>query len=133
MTRFTWPADSDDIGQPTGIQLAGSRTSHRTRLQVELILPVSKSTKSVQNIIWRGRADSVQFGVTVPSAKAPGNLVGKVNVHLGGAALGHIRFRIQINAAGPQTFVGSVARKPEPQPLGDEAHQDKPGSSSPTP
>ena len=69
-----------------------------SRLQVELTLPGLEIDESVQNFVWRGRAVSVQFAVTVPPAQAPGNLIGKVTVYLQGAPIGHIRFKIQITA-----------------------------------
>jgi len=112
-----------------------------SRLQVELTLPGLEIDDSVQTFVWRGRAVSVQFAVTVPPAQAPGNLIGKVTVYLEGTPIGHIRFKLQITAArprlatpatpggkphtGPQPIIGSVAGKPEPQPLGDEAHRYK--------
>ncbi len=108
-----------------------------SRLQVELALPGLEIDEPVQNIVWRGRAVSVQFAVTVPPAQAPGNLIGKVTVYLQGAPIGHIRFKIQITprrlrlatftpppgepATGPQPLIGGTGEKPEPQPLGDEA------------
>lgn len=112
-----------------------------SRLQVELTLPGLLIDESVQNFVWRGRAVSVQFDVMVPAAKAPGNLIGKVTVYLQGAPIGHIRFKIQITApmphlvtsmpppgepaTAPNSFISSVAGKPEPQPLGDEARRYK--------
>ena len=108
-----------------------------SRLQVELALPGLEIDEPVQNIVWRGRAVSVQFAVTVPPAQAPGNLIGKVTVYLQGAPIGHIRFKIQITArrlrmatftpppgepaTGPQPLIGGTGEKLEPQPLGDEA------------
>jgi hypothetical protein len=108
-----------------------------SRLQVELALPGLEIDESVQYIVWRGRAASVQFAVTVPPAQAPGNLIGKVTVYLQGAPIGHIRFKIQItsrrprmvtfmppageSATGPRPFIGGTGEKSEPQPLGDEA------------
>jgi hypothetical protein len=80
---------------------------------------------------------SVPVAVTVPPTQGPGNSIGKVTVYLEGTPIGHIRFKIQITAARPlratsatpptepQPFVGSVALKPEPQPLGDEARRYK--------
>jgi TIR domain len=95
-----------------------------SRLQVELALPGLEIDEPVQNIVWRGRAVSVQFAVTVPHAQAPGNLIGKVTVYLQGAPIGHIRFKIQITARRLRTATftpppGEPATGP--QPLGDEA------------
>ena len=108
-----------------------------SRLQVELALPGLEIDDSVQTFVWRGRAVSVQFAVTVPPAQAPGNLIGKVTVYLQGAPIGHIRFKIQITArrlrlatftpppgepaTGPSPLIGGTGEKLEPQPLGDEA------------
>ena len=41
-----------------------------SRLQVELAFPGLEIDEPVQNIVWRGRAVSVQFAVTVPPAQA---------------------------------------------------------------
>ncbi len=110
-----------------------------SKLQVELTLPGLEIDESVQAFVWRGRAVSVQFAVTVPPAQAPGNLIGKVTVYLEGTPIGHIRFKIQITparpllvasappggdvTAAPPPPVGGAPGKPEPQPLGDEAHR----------
>ncbi len=123
----------DETARRLGYSSLDVEIPRGSRLQVELTLPGLEIDESVQNFVWRGRAVSVQFAVTVPQAQAPGNVIGKVTVYLEGTPIGHIRFKIQITASRPrratsatpptepQPFIGSVAGKPEPQPLGDEA------------
>ncbi len=102
-----------------------------------MTLPGLEIDDSVQTFVWRGRAVSVQFAVTVPPAQAPGNLIGKVTIYLQGTPIGHIRFKIQITArrprmvpsvpppgeplTRPQPIMGATGEKPEPRPLGHEA------------
>jgi hypothetical protein len=109
------------------------------KLQVELTLPGLEIEESVQGIVWRGRAVSVQFAVRVPRAMTPGNIIGKATVYLDGTPIGHIRFKIAITAAQPvlvnsafpggepssqpMPLVGSSGVNPKPEPLGDEARR----------
>jgi len=131
----------DDTARRLGFSSLEVEIPRGSRLQVELTLSGLEIDESVQSFVWRGRAASVQFAVTIPRAEAPGNLIGKITVYLEGTPIGHIRFKIQITDARPvlvnsaplggevatglQPFVGSVAGKPEPQPLGDEARRYK--------
>ena len=127
----------DEAARRLGFSSLEVEIPRGSRLQVELALPGLEIDDSVQTFVWRGRAVSVQFAVTVPPAQAPGNLIGKVTVYLQGAPIGHIRFKIQITArrlrlatftpppgepaTGPSPLIGGTGEKLEPQPLGDEA------------
>ena len=131
----------DETARRLGFSSLEVEIPRGSRLQVELALSGLEIDESVQSFVWRGRPVSVQFAVTVPPAQAPGNLIGKITVYLEGTPIGHIRFKIQTTDARPvlvnsaplggevatglQPFVGSVAGKPEPQPLGDEARRYK--------
>ena len=89
----------DETAKRLGFSSLDVEIPRGSRLQVELTLPGLEIDESVQNFVWRGRAVSVQFAVTVPPAQAPGNLIGKVTVYLEGTPIGHIRFKIQITAS----------------------------------
>ena len=59
----------DEIRQAAGIRSLDVEIPRGYRLQVELALPGLEIDEPVQNIVWRGRAVSVQFAVTVPPAQ----------------------------------------------------------------
>lgn len=73
-------------------------------------------TEPVQSLTWRGRTESVQFSVTVPPGFAPGKQVGTVTISQDGTPLGHVKFTLTIEAAGPASPV-------QPEPLGEHAHR----------
>jgi len=68
---------------------------------------------AIQELNWHGRPESVQFGVTVPENRPLGSVVGTVTVSQDSVPVGHIKFKLQIIAAG---------RQPEPScPTGEDA------------
>src|SRR5262249_20908411 len=48
------------------------------------------------SLVWRGRPDSVQFGVGVPSCHAPGTVVGTVTASLQSVPVGHVKFKLTV-------------------------------------
>lgn len=54
----------------------------------------------VQRLLWQGRAESVQFGITVPRDVAPRSVIGTVQVTEAGVPIGCLKFRLQILASG---------------------------------
>jgi molecular chaperone DnaK (HSP70) len=50
----------------------------------------------IQNLIWRGRTESVEFEVSIPETYPAGDLIGKVMVAQKGIPIGHIRFKIKV-------------------------------------
>lgn len=58
-----------------------------------------------QSVVWRGRVESAQFGVTVPESSAPRTVNCKLTV-VHPNMLGHIRFTVGVTAAPPPEDIG---------------------------
>jgi len=107
--------EADETARRLGFRSLEVEIPRGTKLQIELTLPGVEIEDSIQQVVWRGRATSVQFAVDLPRTQPPGNLIGRVAVYRDGTPIGHVRFKLEINA-GDRPPVPSV-----PRPLGDEA------------
>jgi TIR domain len=89
------------------------------RLHFELRAPGLTIDQPVTSLVWRGRAEAVQFGITVP-AGASGTVIATLGMSLDSAPLGHVKFKIGIRdpAAGTKPAIAS-----EPEPQGEVAHR----------
>lgn len=81
------------------------------RLTFELHMPGAEIADPVETLTWRGRAESVQFEVILPD-EAPSTVIGTVWVALDGVPLGHVKFKLGVQAN---------ASSPEREPVGDLA------------
>ena len=67
----------------------------------------------IQELIWQGQPESVQFGVTVPASLQPINVIGTVTVSCESVPVGHVKFKVRVVIAALQTS--------NPKPLGEDA------------
>lgn len=87
-----------------------------SRLDFELRLPGLEVDDSVATLVWRRRAEAVQFGVSIPADAAPGTIIGTLAVSLDSAPLGHVKFKLAVEKdAAPATT----------EPQGEEARRYK--------
>jgi serine/threonine protein kinase len=86
-----------------------------SRLHFELSAPGLQVDDPVASLVWRGHAEAVQFGVTVPVG-ATGTVIATVYMSLDSAPLGHVKFKLSID-----TEAAVLAASPEPQ--GDDARR----------
>lgn len=70
------------------------------QLLFSLVAPGLIIDEPIQRLAWRGQAESVQFGVTVPRDATPRAVMGTVQVTQDGAPLGCLRFRLQVLLPG---------------------------------
>jgi hypothetical protein len=84
-----------------------------TSLTFHLEFPTLIVDEPIQNLVWSGRPESVQFGVTVPPGRRPGNAIGTVTVSINSVPVGHIKFTLKV--------MHDRTVETEPVPLGDQA------------
>ncbi|HEY9611155.1 toll/interleukin-1 receptor domain-containing protein [Allocoleopsis sp.] len=77
-------------------------------------IPKLDVNEPIQQLVWNGRAESVQFGVTVPADLAQKKVIGTITVSQNSIPLGHLKFNLSITSAAASTTK-------EPQPVGDAA------------
>jgi hypothetical protein len=65
-------------------------------LTFNLTMPELEIDEPSQSLIWRGRPDVVQFGVAVPKAFKPGDIIARVDVSKGTIPIGRLRFTVKI-------------------------------------
>ena len=108
--------EADETARRLGFRSLEVEIPRGTKLQIELTLPGVEIEDSIQQVVWRGRATSVQFAVDLPRTQPPGNLIGRVAVYRDGTPIGHVRFKLEVTA-GERPLMQSMP----PVPLGDEA------------
>jgi hypothetical protein len=86
-----------------------------TELSFYLSIPKLEVDEPIQQLIWNGKADSVQFGVTVPPALTQNTVIGTVTVSQNSIPIGHLKFKLSIT---PSASSNSI----EPRPVGEAAH-----------
>jgi hypothetical protein len=70
------------------------------RLTFDLTMPGLEIDEPSQSIIWRGKPDKVQFGVTVPEDFKPRDLICKITVSESSIPIGHLKFMFTVVTAG---------------------------------
>ena len=73
------------------------------KLTFELRIRKTRADVPVQSLVWRGRAESVQFEVALPRDLEEGTLIGTVLASLNGAPIGDVKFKLDV---GPESQRG---------------------------
>jgi hypothetical protein len=87
------------------------------RLHFELRAPGLEIDDPVTSLVWQGRPEAVQFGVTVPPGPG-GTAIATLAVSLDSAPLGHVKFKVAI--ASP---IAAPPAKADPEPQGEVARR----------
>jgi hypothetical protein len=86
-----------------------------TRLTFELTMRGVEIDDAVARLVWYGRTEGVQFGVTIPRSAQAGALIGTVTVSQDSVPVGHLKFKLQV--------VGGAATGQASEPVGDSARR----------
>lgn len=86
----------DATAQRLGFRGLESPVGIGSRVNFTLCAPGVIIDDPVQSLVWRGRPESVQFGVTVPSDLSPRVVIASIQVTCDGAPLGCLKFRLQV-------------------------------------
>jgi hypothetical protein len=82
-----------------GFKSLGMEIERGTKLTLHLAAPGLEVDEPVQDVVWRGSPEAVQFGVTVPRSHSGGNIISTLSASLNGIPLGHIKFKVTIKSA----------------------------------
>ena len=104
----------DSEAKQLGVRSLGVPIERGTALTFYLSIPKFDVDEPIQQLVWNGRAESVQFGVTVPADLAQKTVIGTITVSQNSVPLGHLKFKLSITPAAASTAK-------EPQPVGDAA------------
>jgi hypothetical protein len=105
----------DPDAKRLGVRSLGIPIERGTELTFYLSIPKFEVDDPIQQLIWNGRADSVQFGVTVPLALTQKTVIGTLTVSQNSIPIGHLKIKLSItpaassNSSEPQ-LVGEAAR-----------------------
>jgi tRNA A-37 threonylcarbamoyl transferase component Bud32 len=88
-----------------------------SRLHFELHAPGLQIDDPVASLVWRGRPEAVQFGVSVPPGTS-GTVIATLYMSLDFAPLGHVKFKLAIEAPA-----SVVAARVAPEPQGEDARR----------
>ncbi len=92
-----------------------TRIARGTRLTFELTMRGAEIEDPVARLVWNGRTEAVQFGVSVSSTAKPGPILGTVTVSQDSVPVGHLKFKLQVVS---QSDSGRIA-----EPVGDSARR----------
>ncbi len=102
----------DADAKQVGVKSLGIPIERGTQLSFSLSIPKLEVDDPIQNLIWNGKPDSVQFGVTVPPDLTQKTVIGTVTVSQNSIPIGHLKFKLSIAAASDSK---------ESQPVGEAA------------
>ena len=112
----TLAEEFDADAERRGFKTLGAIVRHGDSLDFGLQIPRLTVIDAAQSLIWRGRAESVQFEVEAPRDARLGTTIGTVTVSVGSVPIGHVKFKLSI-----------VARRQQPaepsEPVGDDARR----------
>ena len=70
------------------------------RLSFELLLPGLLVDDPVRSMVWNGRPEAVQFGVSVPTSFGPQAVIGTVTISRDLVPIGHLKFKVTVRGPG---------------------------------
>ncbi|MFC1597016.1 protein kinase [Planctomycetota bacterium] len=96
--------ESDDEAKRRGSKGLEIDIPRGERLLFHLAVPGLEVDDPAQILIWQGRTEPVQFGVTAPEDCPQGTVIGTVHVNLGKHQIpvGHVKFKLAVTAAESQ-------------------------------
>ncbi len=105
----------DPEAKQLGARSLGVPIKRGSELTFNLSIPKLEVDEPIQRLNWNGRADSIQFGVTVPADITQKTVIGTVTVSQNTIPLGHLKFKLSIIPSASSTskepqLVGEVAR-----------------------
>jgi hypothetical protein len=99
----------DPETQRLGVTPLGTEIARGSKLTFELIIPELIIQDSVKELTWRGRTQSVGFGVSVPDDCRLQTLIGKLLVSQDTVPIGEVTFRLKVV---PETAVADTESGP---------------------
>jgi hypothetical protein len=84
------------------------------RLHFELRAPGLIIDDPVTSMVWQGRPDAVQFGVSVPPG-ASGPVIATLSISLDSAPLGHVKFKTTVDSPSAASLMSAAGAEPAPQ------------------
>ncbi|MBD2562307.1 MULTISPECIES: toll/interleukin-1 receptor domain-containing protein [Nostoc] len=105
----------DPEAKQLGVRSLGVPIKRGSELTFNLSIPKLEVDDPIQRLSWNGKADSIQFGVTVPGDITQKTVIGTVTVSQNTIPLGHLKFKLSIIPSASSTskhpqLVGEVAR-----------------------
>jgi len=85
-----------------GVRTLDSTIETGTRLDFSLSLQGFQLEEPVQQLVWRGYPEAVQFPVRLPEGHTDPTVVGKVVAFVEGVPVGHLNFTVEVEAGPPQ-------------------------------
>lgn len=83
-----------------------------TELTFHLLMPGLDVDAPIQSCVWSGEPAWVQFGVTVPEASNPRNIIGTVTVSEASVPIGHLKFKFKITGDDVAGEADALSREP---------------------
>jgi len=88
----------DASAKVRGEKLLNKEVEQGSEVTFELVVAGFVIKEPFQSIIWRGKAESVQFGVFIPKGHPYDNVIGTVYISQNSMPAGHIKFILKVEA-----------------------------------
>jgi hypothetical protein len=105
--------DFDDEAEKKGFTTLCQMIKHGSSVQIELHIPSLNVVDPVQEIIWNGYPESVQFEVNASATIKLKSVIGTVMLSVDSVPIGHIKLKIKISDAEslrPAQYIGQEAK-----------------------
>ncbi len=93
----------DEDTSRRGFRSLNLQVKRGTRLMFHLDIPSFSIDEPVQELIWNGRAEAVQFAASAPADCKLGDFVGTVTASIDTVPVGHVKFKIKVVADSEQS------------------------------
>lgn len=114
----------DDTAAARGARTLDTSIERGARLAFQLTLPgLEIDDATPPPIVWRGRTEGVQFGVTAPADSPARNVIGTVLVTLESVPIGQIKFKLAIVAKSAATIQSLMSPIPPLPSLPAQPHK----------
>jgi hypothetical protein len=102
-----------------GFKSLEAEVNRGTRLTFHLTMPGTEVDDPVQDLVWRGEPESVQFAASIPDGGSSGTVMGTVSVSQDSIPMGHVKFKLTVTPAR----AGQLKLAADSQPVDVEAHR----------
>lgn len=101
----------DAAARQRGYGTLKERVTRGSKLAVHLIMPGLEVDEPVQELMWDGTPESVQFSVRVPVDRQTCNVIGTVIISCEGNPIGHVKFTLAVVSAAERNRLANNQRQ----------------------
>jgi len=102
----------DAASRRRGVTSLATEVTRGSKLAFEITIKGVTIEDPLQELVWQGHIDCVQFGLSIPETQPPSTLLGKVLVSQNSVPIGRVLFILRVVAAATGQPDRELAREP---------------------